>query len=172
MDWVGGVLMPILSTAVGAVVAYQAVKWTAKAEVDRERQNKIALKNKLILGIVHEIFLLNEFYRNTNNIEQRQGSYMAIESRFIDDTVSDQLHLFDNPEIIKTLANIRLYIQLVKGTLTTFRNLEWAEVNQPYKVAMGNFGTYKNILYDMKGAELKKIEAMLKAEYTGEFPKP
>lgn len=170
MDWVGSLLMPILSTTAGAVVAYRAVKWTTKAEAERERQNQITLKNKLILGILHEIYLLNDFYRLTPNIGQRQGSYIAIESRFIDETVSDQVHLFDNPDIIKTLSNIRLYIQLVKGTLTTFRDLEWGEVNQPYRVAMGEFGTHKNILYDMENSELKRITSMLKAEYTGPLP--
>jgi hypothetical protein len=175
MDWLTGIFIPLFASVLGALLGgvgtYFGVKWTVGAEADQERQNKIILKNKLILGILHEIYLLNDFYRLTPNINQRQGSFLTIESRFIDETVSDQVHLFDNPDIIKTLSNIRLYIQLVKGTLTTFRDLEWSKVNQPYKVAIGEFGTHKHLLYDMENSELKRIASMLKAEYVGPLPK-
>ncbi len=109
MDWVGSVLMPLLSTAVGAVVTYRAVKWTMQAETDRENQNKDALKRALILGIGEEV---EKIYKDISLIDRLSiGKNYAFESKITEDTVAHQLELFGNSTLIEKLSRFRFVLK-------------------------------------------------------------
>jgi len=114
-DWIGSILIPILSTAVGAMVAYRAVKWTVQAETEREKRNQEELKKSLILGIGAE---LKEIYRYISQIGAlNYGGNYVLESRIVEDTVSDQLKLFNTPNLVERLSHLRLILKRInQGT--------------------------------------------------------
>jgi hypothetical protein len=93
MEWFTGVFIPLFASVLGALLGgigtYYGVKWTVRAEAERQRLNKIELKNKLILGMLKETDMLKNFLENTHSLNNRQGDNLAIESRVIEDTVAD-----------------------------------------------------------------------------------
>jgi hypothetical protein len=115
MDLVGSVIMPIFSTTVGAVVAYLAVKWTTKAETEREKQNKAALKKAMILGLGEES---EKIYGYVSQIKSLKiGQNYAFESKITEDTVAHQLELFNNPNLVERLSRLRFILKRINQGL-------------------------------------------------------
>jgi|GEM_PF-4794793 len=115
MDLVGNVLIPILTTAAGAFIAYQAVKWTTRAEIDREKRNQAALKRALILGLGEE---LEKIYGYVSQIESLKiGQNYAFESKITEDTVAHQLELFNNPNLVERLSRLRFILKRINQGL-------------------------------------------------------
>lgn len=175
MEWVTGIFIPLFASVVGALLGgvgtYFGVKWTVRAENEREHKNKIELKNNLVLGMLRETDMLREFLQNTHSLNNRQGDNLAIESRMIEDTVADQLKLFDNPELIRSLSDLRQHVQLVRQALDVIRGINSDSISpRPYQIVTSNWGTYKDWIIGENG-DLKRVVPLLKAEYQGELPK-
>jgi hypothetical protein len=120
MDLVGSVLVPILSTTVGAVVTYQAVKWTAQAETEREKRNQAALKRALILGLGEELEKIYGYVYQITSL--KFGHNYALESRITEDTVAHQLELFNNPDLVERLSHLRFVLKKTSQGLELFRD--------------------------------------------------
>jgi hypothetical protein len=120
MDWIGNVLMPMLSTAVGAVITYQAVKWNVHAETEREKQNQAALKRSLVLGIGAELEQIYGFVSHLTSLNF--GMNYTLENRITEDTVSHQLELFNDPKLVERLSHLRLSLKKISQGFDVLRN--------------------------------------------------
>lgn len=172
MDLVGNVLIPILSTAVGAVIAYRAVKWTTRAEIDREKRNQAALKKSLILGLGEELKIIYEYIYQITSL--KLGQNYTLESRITEDTVAHQLELFNNHNLVERLSHLRFILKKTNQGFEFFRDpsIGTRGVIFPNGITpdiWGNWGSYRDdclkTIGELIGLFEQEVPGLLNAKF-------
>jgi len=125
-DWVINTIVTFAAAGATIYATVWGVMKNIRADNEREANNRRAYKDRLVELMIRELDVLSKFCYENQNL-RFVFIEAVIETTAIEETVPDQIKLFDNPELLRRLYSLRVTIQRIKFSIGYLRTIPFGQ---------------------------------------------